>query len=128
MRTDITGVPVADNTINMFSNGTLVDGATGTVSADTDYTNNEDLFIGGGSGWFAGPRELSGDIAEIIILNFAATGQEVLDVNAYLGQKYALTVEPGGDAAEGLVLLGGVKRQILTDVSRDPGSGDLSLT
>ena len=51
------------------------------------------------------PRYFEGDIAEIAILGFAASGQEILDVNAYLGDKYGITVEGGGNAAAGRALL-----------------------
>ena len=59
----------------------------------------------GWNGLEGDPRYFEGDIAEIAILAFAASPQDILDVNAYLGGKYGIQVAGGGNAAAGLALL-----------------------
>jgi len=122
---------VVTDTIGNFLNGNDVfKGGSSFGDPATDFTNDEPVFIGGGGSPLPveGGEPFTGDIAEIAILPFTATDQQVLDVTAYLGEKYGIEVEAGGDAVAGLTLLGGVRPQILTDVFRDPGSGDLTLT
>jgi len=94
--------------LEVYLNGTLDSGAKQRAAAGNDVTNNLDLYIGlepsrlnNGFGMTSG----GGDLAEFIIYDGALTTQQILDVNAYLGQKYDIAVEPGGDAAAGLALI-----------------------
>jgi len=94
--------------MNHYHNGTSVfSGGSSNGSPTTTFLNNEPLFIGGGGSPspVEGGAPFTGDIAEIVILPFSASDQEILDVNAYLGDKYGISVAGGGNIANGLALL-----------------------
>ena len=46
-------------------------------------------------------------MAELILFAEVLTDQQILDVNAYLGGKWGITVAGGGNAAAGLALVQG---------------------
>lgn len=53
-------------------------------------------------GMWVGGAMLDGDIGELIIFDHALSVQERADVNAYLGDKWGVSVPAGGDPARGL--------------------------
>jgi hypothetical protein len=53
------------------------------------------------------PRELTGYIAEYILFDELLSAQQILDVHAYLGDKWGIGVAPGGNIADGEALLTG---------------------
>ena len=99
---------VVTDTIGNFLNGNDVfKGGSSFGDPATDFTNTEPLFIGGGGSPIPveGGAPFTGDLAEIAILPFTASDQQILDVSAYLGDKYGIAVAGGGNAANGLALI-----------------------
>ena len=81
----------------------------------TPVANSNPLSIGGASGEWG---SIVGDIAEIIIFDVAldtSAGGDFEDVNAYLADKYGLSVAGSGNALEGLALLGGGGGEVIPE-------------
>ena len=101
-----------DNTVNLACAHGYTDGSSDTAGSTYHMgqagvtlvpTNTGDLLVGAQGA--ADPRGFMGDVAEIAVVAFAASPQQILDVNAYLGGKYGIAVAGGGDPIAGLALL-----------------------
>ena len=107
---DISGHPEPTDTIRFYRDGARDEKQSVIAGKDDDpphlldFTNDEPVYIGGGGSPLF-PLYFTGDLAELAILPFAATEQQILDVNAYLGAKYGIDVAPNGNAAAGEALL-----------------------
>ncbi len=93
---------------NFWKDGTQAGQAgesTGNSPVNLPVANNETL-LGrwrGGSGNF--DAGLQGDVAELIVFDEHLDTTQIADVNAYLGNKWGITVTGGGDATAGYNLL-----------------------
>jgi hypothetical protein len=58
-------------------------------------------------GMWSGGGFFNGEIGELIIFDRALTAPERLDVNAYLGEKWAVAMPTGGDPGRGLNIVEG---------------------
>jgi hypothetical protein len=56
-------------------------------------------------GMWEGGANFDGDLGELIIFDHALSVQERADVNAYLGDKWGVSVPAGGDPARGLSIV-----------------------
>jgi len=106
-----TSTTVGTDAFNMYWNGSLDNGGAADSGGGSPrvFTNGEPMRVGvvsydGGSTF---QRYCKGFIGELILFDTTLTTTEINDVNAYLGDKWGITVAGGGDAAAGEALLGG---------------------
>jgi len=94
--------------LETYRNGTAAASYSGFESgnANGSVANDADLVIGRMHlPPSTDPRELDAYIGEYILFDELLTSQQILDINAYLGAKWGITVEGGGNAAAGRALL-----------------------
>jgi len=104
---------------NLYRDGTLDIAGSPYHLCQADITLGATTSGGLMLGWqgiVADPRYFEGQVAEIAVIPYAGSAQDILDVNAYLGAKYGITVAGGGDAGNGYTILAG------TAVSGNPGT------
>ena len=105
--------------INIYRDGTLdIAGSIFhlTSGGPLNPVTSGDFHVGWNYPYTIDPRHFRGQVAEIAAIPYAASAQDILDVNAYLGAKYGITVAGGGDAGNGYKILVG------TAVSATPGT------